>query len=320
MIATVTLNPAIDQTVRVDQFTSGAVNRGQAMQFDAGGKGVNIASYLTDYGLEVAVTGFMGEENAHPFQRLFGEKGIVDRFVRIPGRTRTNVKIVDEANQTTTDINMQGQAPPAEGIDALLETIDTLAESCDWFALSGSLPPGVPDVIYGGIVDRLKSHGVKTILDTSRAALREGVPAGPTIVKPNIHELEQLVGSSLSGRDEVIAAARELLAQEIALVVVSMGKEGALFVDGERVLLAEPPAIAVKSTVGAGDAMVAGLIAAQSKGLDLAAAARLASAFAVGAITRVGAHLPPADQLKSFIRQVRVRALDPIAHGEGHHS
>jgi 1-phosphofructokinase len=317
MIATVTLNPAIDQTVRVDNFEPGSVNRGQAMQFDPGGKGVNIASYLTEYGLQVAVTGFLGEENEGAFKRLFVQNDIHDHFVRIPGRTRTNVKVVDEANQVTTDINMQGQTPPPEAIDDLLRAVDGLAERCEWFALSGSLPPGVPDVIYGAIVDRLKARGAHTILDTSRSALHEGVAAGPTIVKPNIHELEQLVGAPLSGRREVVKAARELLAHDIALVVISMGKEGALFVDGEQVLMAEPLTVNVKSTVGAGDAMVAGLIAARVAGMELAETARLATAFSVGAITVVGAHLPPAGQLESFVRQVRVRALDLTAHTEG---
>lgn len=317
MIATITLNPAVDQTVRVDHFKNGAVNRGQAMQFDPGGKGVNIASYLTDYGLEVAVTGFLGQENDTLFKRLFSEKGIHDHFVRLPGHTRTNVKIVDEANQVTTDVNMQGLTPPAEGIDALLQTIDALATSCDWFALSGSLPPDVPDAIYGTIVDRLKAHGTHTILDTSRHALRQGVAAGPTIIKPNIHELEQLVGVSLSGNDEVVEAAGQLLEHGVSLVVVSMGKEGAFFVGEENALVARPPDVMVKSTVGAGDALVAGLIAARVEGLDLAAAARLATAFSVGAITRVGAHLPPADQLEAFARQVSVRAYDPVSPTEG---
>lgn len=103
-IATVTLNPAIDQAVRVDHFRLNTVNYAQAMQFDAGGKGVNIASALADVGYDVAVTGFLGQENAGIFEQFFSNKHIDDQFVRIPGRTRIGVKIVDEANQQTTDI------------------------------------------------------------------------------------------------------------------------------------------------------------------------------------------------------------------------
>src|SRR5438477_11391870 len=104
-IATVTLNPAIDQTVRADGFRPNMVNRAQAMQFDAGGKGVNVASFLADAGYEVTVTGLLGQDNADIFEQLFADKRIDDRFVRIPGRTRIGVKIVDEAGQQTTDIN-----------------------------------------------------------------------------------------------------------------------------------------------------------------------------------------------------------------------
>src|SRR5712692_11608796 len=124
-IATVTLNPAIDMTTRADGFQANTVNRGQTMQFDAGGKGVNVASFLADYGHATAVTGFLGQENADIFEQLFARKGIDDRFVRIPGSTRIGVKIVDEANQQTTDINMPGLPPPLEAMDTLLKTINS---------------------------------------------------------------------------------------------------------------------------------------------------------------------------------------------------
>src|SRR5438105_13721400 len=132
-IATVTLNPAIDQTVRVDHFRPNTVNYAQAMQFDAGGKGVNVASFLTDFGLSASGTGCLGQGNADIFEQFFASKHIDDQFVRIPGNTRIGVKIVDEANQQTTDVNMPGQPPPAEAVDILFKTIEQLAASCDWF-------------------------------------------------------------------------------------------------------------------------------------------------------------------------------------------
>src|SRR5947209_10686270 len=166
-IATVTLNPAIDQTVRADGFRPNTVNRGQAMQFDAGGKGVNVASFLADYGHATAVTGFLGQENPELFEQLFAQKRIEDHFVRIPGRTRIGVKIVDEANQQTTDINMPGLAPAGEEMHTLLQTVEQLAASCDWFALSGRLPPGLPETTYATLITLLRQHGKYTALDTS---------------------------------------------------------------------------------------------------------------------------------------------------------
>jgi 1-phosphofructokinase len=304
-IATVTLNPAIDMTVRVDGFQTNTVNRGQTMQFDAGGKGVNVASFLADYGHATAVTGFLGQENAEIFEQLFARKRIDDQFVRIPGRTRTGVKIVDEANQQTTDINMPGLIPTTEAMNKLLETIEGLTASYDWFALSGNLPPGVPAAIYATIVTQLKRRGKQVVLDTSGEALREGARAGPTIVKPNVDELQQLTGQSLPDEAAIEQAARQLLG-DIQLVVISMGERGALFVDAATTLMATPPGVQVKSTVGAGDAMVAGLIAGQIQGLSLPDCARLATAFSLGAITQVGAHLPAPETLQAYVPQVSV--------------
>lgn len=306
LIATVTLNPAIDQTVRVDDFAPNQVNRAQAMQFDAGGKGVNVASFLADYGLTVTATGFLGNANPQLFAAHFHSKAIADCFVRLPGYTRTNVKIVDEARQQTTDINMRGLAPTPPALQELQATIANLAQTHDWFVLSGNLPPGVPETIYAELIGQIKAQGKQVALDASQAALQAGVAAGPTLVKPNIHELEQMLGEVLPTETAVIAAARRLLAQGIELVVVSRGERGALFVTEDEVVTAVPPQVSVKSTVGAGDAMVAGLVAGCISHLPLPELARLATAFSVEAVSRVGAHLPDLQSLQARLAQVVV--------------
>ncbi len=305
-IATVTLNPAIDQTVRVDHFRPNTVNYAQAMQFDAGGKGVNVASFLADVGFTPSVTGFLGQDNVDIFEQFFASKHIDDQFVRIPGHTRIGVKIVDEANQQTTDLNMPGLSPPAEAVDTLFKTIERLTASCDWFVLSGTLPPGVPTTTYATLITQLKRHGKQVLLDTSRDALREGVLARPTIVKPNSDELQQLTGHSLTDEVALEQAARQLLGDGIQMVVVSMGERGAMFIDPATTLIAVPPTVMVKSTVGAGDAMVAGLIASQVQGLSLSECARLATAFSLGAITDVGHNLPAHEVLQAYVEQVSV--------------
>ncbi len=306
-IATVTLNPAIDQALRVDNFQPGRVNRAQTLKFDASGKGVNVASFMADYGYQTAVTGFLGQENASIFEQFFASQGIDDYFVRIPGNTRVNVKVVDEANQLTTDINTPGQSPPSEALKTLFESIEQLAHSCDWFVLSGSLPPGVPATTYATIITLLKERKKRIILDTSAEALHAGIQAGPTIVKPNIDELEHLVGHPLTGEDAIQQAAHQLLNDETTLVVVSMGKQGAMLVEQARTLIASPPEVTVKKTFGAGDAMVAGLVSAHIDGLSLADCARLATAFSLGVIAHRSYKLPPRDRLLQYVQQVHVR-------------
>lgn len=308
-IATITLNPAIDLTLRVNNFRPDVVNRAQSMQSEASGKGVNVASFLVDYGYAVSVTGYLGEANSAIFEQFFASKQIGDRFIRIPGYTRTNVKVVDEANQQTTDINMPGLNPPPEALDTLVNAVEQLASSCDWFVLSGSLPPGMPSTIYATLIARLKQQGERTLLDTSGEALRAGVQAGPTIIKPNVEELQQLTGQPLASEDEILQAARQLLDKDLRMVVVSMGKQGALFVEQGAALLATPPDITIKKTFGAGDATVAGLIAAQLQNLSLDDSARLATAFSLAAITRLDYHLPDRATLQTYFHQVSITSL-----------
>ncbi|WP_201778109.1 1-phosphofructokinase [Thermanaerothrix daxensis] len=312
-VVTVTLNPAIDQTLYVDHFQINAVNRMRSMHLDPGGKGVNVASYLADYGLRVAVTGFLGSDNAAIFEQWFARKGILNRFIYIPGRTRTNIKIVDEPAQQTTEINMPGLQPTPQAFQQLRGTLEDLALDCDWFVLSGNLPPGLPPTTYAELIRQLKACGKRVILDTSQEALREGVLAGPHILKPNLEELQQLNGASLPTLEAIESKARELLDHGVEMVIVSMGKHGALFVDAAHTYLVEPPAIPITSTVGAGDAMVAGVLAACLQGLPLEACARLATAFALGALSTVGANLPERAVLDSFVNRVSVRALDSDA-------
>ncbi len=175
-IATLSLNPAIDQTARVPGFTAGRVNRVDWEQADAGGKGVNVASFLADAGFPVVATGLLGSGNAEPFVELFARKGIADRFVRLPGRTRVNVKIVDPVLDQVTDINFPGLAPRPEDLATLIETIDGLCGDTDWFVLSGSVPAGVPAAIYADLVRRLKDNA---------AGRWSSTPAGHPSLRPS---------------------------------------------------------------------------------------------------------------------------------------
>jgi 1-phosphofructokinase len=309
-IATVSLNPAIDQTVTIPNFTAGAVNRVEREQSDAGGKGVNVASFLAHFGLPVAVTGFLGDANAQPFARLFADKGIVDRFVRLPGSTRVNVKIVDPVQDRVTDINFPGLTPGAADVEQLMAAVDSLCADTQWFVLSGSVPAGVPGDTYADLVRWLKARGKTVLLDASGPPFAAAIPCVPDIIKPNIDELRELIGRPLGTEKEIVDAAREITARGVGLVAISMGPDGALFVEADAAVLAMPPKIAVRSTVGAGDAMVAGIVTATQRGLDLAGRARLATAFSVAALGEIGPHLPPRAVVEAHTEQVRVRTID----------
>lgn len=316
-IATLSLNPAIDQTASVPDFTAGRVNRVAWEQADAGGKGVNVASFLADFGHSVAVTGLLGTANAEPFVALFARKGIEDHFLRLPGRTRVNIKIVDPALDQVTDINFPGLTPTAADLARLTDTIDGLCQHTDWFVLSGSVPDGVPATVYADLVQHLRQRGKRVVLDASGAPFAAAVAHGPDLIKPNLEELSELVGRPLAGgaegRAEVWAAARTLVADGVGLVAVSMGADGALFVEADAAVFATPPRITVKSTVGAGDAMVAGLVIGALRGLDLAARARFATACSLGALGEVGPNLPDAAVIDAFASAVQLSLPDANA-------
>ena len=261
-VVTVTLNAAVDQTLDVPGFTAGAVNRAVSETRTAGGKGINVAAFLSGGPSPVTATGFLGADNTAVFETLFRDRRIADRCLRVPGSSRTNVKVVDRAGGSVTDINLPGPRIPDTAWRGLLDGLDELAALNGVFVLAGSVPAGLTDSAYAEIIPVLRRHGAFVALDASGAPLRHAMAAKPDMIKPNAHELSELLGRPLGGRDDVTAAARELAAQGVALVVVSLGADGAVFVESGRALHAQPPRVEVASTVGAGDAMVAGALAA----------------------------------------------------------
>lgn len=195
-------------------------------------------------------------------------------------------------------------------MNASTPSLTSWPTASDWLVLAGNLPPGAPTDVYARLIARIRAHDCRVALDTSGAALRAGVAATPDLVKPNVEELEQLVGHALTSKTAVQQAAQELVAGGITLVAVSDGDKGATFFTAGETIHARPPMVNVKSTVGAGDALVAGLIAGELAALDLAGRARLATAFALGNVTRVGAHLPDREELENFVDQVEASTLD----------
>ncbi|MGI4859620.1 MAG: 1-phosphofructokinase family hexose kinase [Janthinobacterium lividum] len=351
-VVTVTVNPALDQTVCVNGLQTGAVNLGASLEFNAGGKGVNVASCLADYGLRTTVTGLLGRDDAQLFDALFAGKRIDDRFVRVPGRPRINVKLVDLAHGQTTDINLASAAPAVADLLALEQTVLQLAAPGRWFVLAGSLPPGVDPGFYRQLTRALRRAGARVALDTSGAPLTASLAPGrvpaddaaslPDLIKPNRAELEKLVGRALPDAAALEAAAAALLARGVACVVVSLGEDGAFGLQATPAPVSAPtPAatsavalaptatyagfraaplrVPVTSTVGAGDAFVAGLVASLIEGRAWPECGRRATAFAAGKLARVGPHLPSAAALDALAQQVHVETFvgsAQRAHGE----
>lgn len=308
-ILTITLNPALDLTVRVPHLEPGEVNRSQALLSHAAGKGLNVAQVLADLGHSLTVSGFLGEDNQQAFNALFARRGFADAFIRVPGETRSNIKLAEDDGRVT-DINGPGPHVNDLAQHALLDKLDHIAASHDAVVVAGSLPRGVSAQWLRELVLRLKALGCKVILDTSGEALKEGLRAGPWLVKPNAEELSEALGHPVSSVASQVAAANELQTLGISHVVISHGADGVnWFSRGTQPLQALPPKVRVASTVGAGDSLLAGMVHGLISGHSPEQTLRSATAIAAMAVTQIGFGISDALQLVTLESGVNVRAL-----------
>lgn len=307
-ILTLTLNPALDLTVRVAQLQPGEVNRSQALLTHAAGKGINVAQVLADLGHKLTVSGFLGEDNQQPFNALFARRGFVDAFIRVPGEIRSNIKLAEDDGRVT-DVNGPGPLVSEFAQQALIDKIDQIAASHDAVVVAGSLPRGVSAQWLHHLLLRLKAMGLKVILDTSGEALKQGLSAGPWLIKPNTEELSDALGRDISDLAAQVAAATALQAQGVEHVVISHGAEGVNWFSRGPALQALPPKVSVASTVGAGDSLLAGMVHGLLSGHSPEQTLRTATAIAAMAVTQIGFGISDAAHLATLESGVRVRPL-----------
>lgn len=305
-IVTVTFNPALDRTLYLPNFTLGEVNRITNERTDPGGKGINVAKVIKALEHPVVVTGFLGKKNASAFQEYFTQEDILNHFVETLGENRVNIKIVDKATDVVSELNFPGIIPTAADLKNLETTLRQLAATHKWFVLSGSLPPSVPDDIYAHFIEMLHQYNCKVILDTSGPALAAGIDARPYAVKPNLPELSQLLSSSMESDKEILGAVKQLLNKGISQVAISLGEKGSLVADCNQILRVKAPAVPVNSTVGAGDAFVAGFSVGQARNLSLADSVRLASAAAGAAVALPGTQAASLIEVNKLIHEVQI--------------
>jgi len=296
MIVTLTPNPSLDRTVSITDLQRGEVQRATSSRLDPGGKGVNISRALTAHKADTVAVLPAGGPQGHLLAELLAEAGIEVAIVPIGGSIRANIALV-EPDGTTTKINEPGPRLSDPECDALLAgAVATLADQPSWLVGSGSLPPGLDEELYAGLVRRCRDAGVSVAIDASGAPLRHAVAAGPDLIKPNLEELEELVDRSLTTLADVLGAANDLVAGGVATVVVSLGGDGALLVSESVIAHAVAPVSAPLSTVGAGDALLAGYLYATSNGSSTVQALCTGVSWGAAAVSLPGSRMPtPAD-------------------------
>jgi len=306
MIITVTLNPAVDKTVQINGFHINGVNRVSSLRLDAGGKGINVSKMVARLGGKSKALGFLAGRTGLFIKSNLDENGIENDFIPVVGETRTNLKIVDALKYTNTDINEIGPEITMEDCEKMKDQLLQLAAQGAIIVLSGSVPPNVSKNIYKDWIKAAKEKGAKIILDADGELMRQGIAAGPYLIKPNIHELEGLLGKKLMNIVEIIGAVRSLIDQYgIEVVVVSMGSNGALFINKDVTILAQGISVAVKSTVGAGDAMVAALAYSLDRGESFEKAVTLAVAAGTANVMTCGTEPSSLEKIQELERKVQ---------------
>lgn len=309
-VATITLNAAYDLVGRLKRIEPGEVNTVETLGLFPAGKGINVAKVLKDLGVDVAVGGFLGQDNVGDFEAMFYKQGLIDKFQRVAGKTRINVKIT-ETEADVTDLNFSGYEISAADWQTFVQNSLAYCQQFDIVAVCGSLPRGVTPELFADWLKALHQAGVKVILDSSNAALTAGLRAQPWLVKPNHRELEAWVGHALPTLEDIIAAAKKLKAQGIANVIISMGAQGSVWLSDNAIVRAQPPKCEnVVSTVGAGDSMVAGLIYGLSKNLSQAETLAFASAVSAFAVSQSNVGVSDPALLTPILNKVNVTLIE----------
>lgn len=307
MITSICMNPSFDRTVEVDALTLGEVNRIRAMRQDVGGKGINVAVVAHRLGLPVQCVGCAGRDGADAVGAALEREQIRHLFVPVNGAVRTNTKIVSRNGAAVTELNEPGSPVSEQELEDFLTLVQREASQSEYLVLTGSMPPNCPPETYRETMRRVKD--VPCILDVGGAALNLGVEEKPFLIKPNLHELEESVGMELRTMRAIRDAAVSFLKKGVQHVVVSLGSIGAMYVDEETAVFAPALKVKVKSTVGAGDAMIGGILKGLSCEKQFARAFRYGVAAGTASVMTEGTQLIVPEDFQSLLDQVRVQEV-----------
>ena len=309
MIVTVTLNTAVDKLYLVDKLADYTVMRVNRVSNTAGGKGLNVSKVAAIAGEPVTATGFVGGFNGRYVESMLKEQGVETRLTHIAAETRSCINIREESTGSHTEFLEPGAAVTPEELERFWEDFCAASEGAKVVTISGSVPKGTPPDFYGRLIRYAKERGIRVLLDTSGQLLRDGAAARPTLIKPNTDEIEQLLGAPAKSEEELIAAAEKLRDGGIEIVVISLGKDGALIACRNGVFRGVTPDIPVVNTVGCGDSMVAGFAVGLSRGYSLPETIRFAMAVSTANALTMETGYFKTEDLESLLGQVSVHKI-----------
>ncbi|TES90600.1 MAG: 1-phosphofructokinase [Candidatus Cloacimonadota bacterium] len=310
MIYTLTLNPALDRTLIVEHLKFEDANRVKKELRFAGGKGIDVSRVLNELGHESIALGFVGGYDGMELEGRLLNEGINCDFVKIAEETRINVFIEKERGGKRTSLHAKGPRISPSELAVLYNKVKNLQPSPSWFVMSGSLPPGLSDNIYAQFIHLMRDRGVKVFLDSDGIPLKKGIEAVPFAIKPNLFELERLKGKKFRNNKEIISFGKKLVAKGIKFVLISMAEEGMLLLSDDASLKATPPEVKVKSSIGAGDASVAGFIYAYEKKMSPGDCLKMAIACGTATALTPGTALCKKEDVKRIIKKCKVADVE----------
>lgn len=309
MIITLTLNPAVDKTIEVNNFKVNTVNRVSSVRIDAGGKGINVSKVIHQLGEESIAMGILAGKSGEYIQKTLNDLKITNDFLYVDGETRTNLKIVDRVNRFNTDINEKGPSVNQNDLQSLLEKLLSKLDEKSVLVLSGSVPGNLNGDIYRKLIKEAKAKGARTILDADGELFVEGIKSGPYLIKPNINELENYFKKTISSPYEAIDLAKEIFNLGVEKIVVSLGAEGAIFMTKNQTIFARGIKVQTISTVGAGDSMVAAMAMSIKNGYSFEKMIRLAMASSAACVMKAGTEPGDIDTIREIEKRVDYQYL-----------
>lgn len=300
MIYTVTFNPSLDYVIEMDELRLGEVNRTKTESIFEGGKGINVSIVLKNLGIQSVALGFIAGFTGNSIEERLKNRGCDTDFIHVEkGLSRINVKL--KASQET-EINGQGPDITNEHVEKLYSKLDTLVEG-DIVVLAGSIPNTMPANVYEKIMERFQGRGIHFVVDATKDLLRNVLKYEPFLIKPNNHELGEMFGVTLTTREEVIPYAKKLKEEGAKNVLISMAKEGAVFIDEfGQIYESKAPVGKVVNSVGAGDSMVAGFIYGYLKSKDYKMA--LHYGIATGSASAFSSQLATKEEVEHLYQKI----------------
>jgi len=311
VIVTVTLNPAIDQTLVLDRFVAGDTLRVRSSRFDPGGKGINVSRVVRELGGQTVAMGFAPGGLGRYIEQTLKSEGIECDFVHTKGETRTNITIVDETRHMQTILSDPGPETDERFVEQLLAKLRKRLKANDWLVVAGSIPPPLSPDIYAEMITMARERWVHTVLDADGPALVAGVAAKPEMVKGNRRELERLLGRHLDDEESTLEAAHILREMTIRTAVVTRGREGAVAECDEGSWRSLAPRVRAVSAVGSGDAFLAGVVHSLSRGGRMEDALRLGVAAGTAAVLTPGTELCHRREVDVLQPRVKVQRIEP---------